>query len=93
MNAEEAHAVHGWEDVTVHTEPAHVFCTKCCAKLMTVKPAFALRHGVENGIASRHRSFSYCNHCKKQYWEGTHWDSIRKRLKVVSRIAAKSSAL
>ena len=80
-------------NLKVHTDPADAFCTKCCAKLKTVAPAFALRHGVGNGISARHGSFYYCNHCKKLYWEGTHWDSIRKRLKAVARIAAKSSAL
>lgn len=54
-------------------------CMECNAPLRPVDKEFVADRLPER-IRERHTRFSTCDVCQRVYWEGTHWQKMRRRL-------------
>jgi uncharacterized protein with PIN domain len=54
-------------------------CTACNGTLMTI-PAEQAADKVPEGVRSHITHYWQCIDCHKIYWEGTHWEQIKKRI-------------
>jgi uncharacterized protein with PIN domain len=57
-------------------------CPLCNEALKDI-PREAVRNAVPPYVWATHREFSRCPGCGKIFWKGTHWESIRRRLRRV----------
>lgn len=59
-------------------------CLKCNAPLRQVPKAQVLERLLPR-VRERHERFWLCGSCDQLYWEGTHWQSMRRMLEALAR--------
>lgn len=64
--------------------PAAPRCMACNVPLVELSPAGA-EGRVPPYVLRAHEAFTECPHCRRVYWEGTHWQQIRERLERYGR--------
>ena len=52
-------------------------CPRCNAQLSPASRQEASRC-VPAFVLDRHEHFSYCAHCDKMYWQGSHWQNVHE---------------
>ncbi len=59
--------------------------TRCleCNDVLVAAPAEEVDDKVPASAASRHDRFGWCPTCRRVYWEGTHVDSLRERVRLI----------
>lgn len=62
-----------------------VLCPVCNTRLKRVDKK-KIGDSVPKNAFEKHNFFYLCGNCKRIYWMGTHWLSIRKRLKRIKKI-------
>jgi len=61
-------------------------CTMCNNRIKPVSKNFAKMHNTPANALNLNNKFYYCNICKKIYWYGSHWATIRKRAQHIKQI-------
>ncbi len=57
-------------------------CTMCNGALSGVDAA-AVQSEVPAAVACRHQQFWRCQGCGRLYWQGTHWQAMRRQIEVI----------
>lgn len=65
------------------SEPITPRCGTCNMPLISL-PRDAARSRVPPYIWRTHQQFKQCEHCRRVYWQGTHWEAIRKHIEEIS---------
>jgi uncharacterized protein with PIN domain len=74
-------------DVPIHLEPTAVRCSVCNGELRKVEADEAEVLKGSDYVPSDligEWEFWICDRCGRIYWEGSHWQDIRERLKILS---------
>jgi uncharacterized protein with PIN domain len=59
-------------------------CSLCNGEL-SPKPVESMQHLVPKGSLLRFSQYYQCNNCNQPYWEGSHWQKIRKTLQAIAK--------
>ncbi len=66
-----------------HEPSEELFFSRCplCNSELEIIPMEIFKGDVPDGIREKYTRVFHCSNCGKVYWEGSHFDSIRKTLK------------
>jgi uncharacterized protein with PIN domain len=73
----------------VSDAPSKVLCPLCNGMLKQVKKK-DVKTKVAPEILSKHDVFWMCKECKRVFWEGSHWERIKRNLERVKAMAKES---
>ncbi len=59
-------------------------CSLCNGEL-SPKSAESMQHLVPKGSLLRFSHYYQCDNCNQPYWEGSHWQKIRKTLQAITK--------
>ncbi len=66
--------------------PKRTLCPQCNGELEVVGREKVIGNpNAPKGVVERHESFWLCKNCKKVYWEGSHWERIKKAVEEIKR--------
>lgn len=66
--------------------PKRTLCPQCNGELMVVgRERVEGNENVPKGVLARNSSFWLCKNCKKAYWEGSHWERIKKAVEKIQK--------
>jgi len=68
--------------VGYHEENLFSRCLKCNARLEKVKEPQGI---LPESVLKNQAEFSYCKHCRKDFWKGTHHRDMEKRMQNIFR--------
>jgi uncharacterized protein with PIN domain len=70
------------EDLGLNNDDLPPRCALCNTSLRGISRSEA-RTRVPAYVYSTHEEFSWCPHCNKVYWRGTHWDRMKELIEKV----------
>ncbi|KPJ60286.1 MAG: hypothetical protein AMJ42_01530 [Deltaproteobacteria bacterium DG_8] len=75
------------EHYNLKIKPQNVFtlCLICNQKLKEIS-AELIKDKVPDYVANTQKAFSFCPHCKRIFWKGTHYENMWQRIKETIKI-------
>jgi uncharacterized protein with PIN domain len=75
------------EELGLDDESLDPRCALCNTSLQAIGPS-EVKSRVPAYVYSRHEEFSWCPHCDKVYWRGTHWERMKDLIEKVQEMVA-----
>ncbi len=76
-------------DLKIEDFPSRMLCPKCNGRLLEAAEE-AVRGKLHEDLLGKEKVFWKCKECGHVYWEGSHWEKIKKTAEKIKKLLAQA---